>query len=884
MEAVTSVPFSSDKDPQPSPQQSDLVDLEEDPNEEPAITVPSESATEGQTTQSGKHPSARSMSETRGDISVPSGAGMGSSKYNSIGNITTPVDTREANKENERLEKQSAPRFKASMTTLEDDRSVRSGSEGVPTKVRNADVRPSFPASLTSKNRSARKQNPSAEPLRPPAKNVSMINEQIKDSELQSFDVPDSDSEPKKPKTTRRATSKKLNDEAADREAEAGRQKPEQETRDRKTARESEFRAEKKDEINSHEPEFGVVEKAQNDESAQFINPDITEDQADLQNKGAAYRTAGRKRRVNEREGVETAKQKTSKRLIESSRRKYTAEANIEQQEDQTVGEAQESALTIKGVPVQSGNAPINEAVKPLTKTKSTKETTPKHRQASEDANVRSCTPIGRPEPSLKRRSMTPMFPTSSAMKPPVKSALRTGESVSRRSVSFNDEAITAPNALASVASKATGSKKTTDALKSSGGNNAGKAASGPSRSKSITSRSANASERRRSDSSNANATKSSRTSTTPSKETNSKARMQTKLNVTRDVKKRGREIDRPLSLKNLNPASKPKKEEIVISSDSEHSDSTYYSDSEDQVKNPMPSSSSRKTLVSAMKPSKAQENLSINAPAKMRGLTPQTRHMIKEATRPSTTPRPGQTLEDCTRAMSKSRSPAQYIAKFGSESSRSVSQNSCTASEGSIEPKKEEVSGSESDVESGESDVESGEEKQKSKESALKPTHKEGALPEGVGSDGSESDSSDEESESEEDDLAEQQLHRESRQSLDPSSQGRNEPAFPTRKSAAAQSHNRFPSLSNLKTRGQAMPNEPYSQLGTTEAANKDGAQNSSSSESDDESDDNDSSDGAEKASQPKRKSGGLSGLRSLIKRMLLHLMTMFRSTDFWL
>ena len=208
-------------------------------------------------------------------------------------------------------------------------------------------------------------------------------------------------------------------------------------------------------------------------------------------------------------------------------------------------------------------------------------------------------------EPDRKRKSLTPAFPDSSGSKPPssarigaassehtpqlklqpngqsnLTSALRQSPSILRRSVSFANDPTKTPEALAQSHSASRGSMSNTPsrALGSS-----------PVGSINIGDRLASDNGSLRKPSLPANGEGSKATKTYSTKKPSAKSKVQTKITeiVKRDVKLKGK-MPEPAMIAS---------DEIIISSDSEKSVSSYYSESEGEAdaRNAKPGPSSRK-------------------------------------------------------------------------------------------------------------------------------------------------------------------------------------------------------------------------------------------------------------------------------------------------
>lgn len=301
-------------------------------------------------------------------------------------------------------------------------------------------------------------------------------------------------------------------------------------------------------------------------------------------------------------------------------------------------------------------------------------------REASAITNQPSSSPSIRKESAGQPRSMTPLFP-SSCMKPS-KGALRTSESSStRRSVSFNDDPIAPPGLLA-------------PAILTSGGPRGGKAISAAKADQSKPKAS------QLKDSDNAPATRNITTkvndskpqphdlatSKTPSEDRQLKPKIQTKLNVTRDVKLKGR------AQETARPQKTSKEQEIVISSDSEDSASTFYSDEDGEARSAKAGPSKKRKLSNTKDPADTIPDSEPETVQQPNVPPPKTEAILP---RPSDDP---EAVKDevinKARAPepSRSRSPAQYMSK-----SRSASAETESGSEPPTEPESKLQSASES-------------------------------------------------------------------------------------------------------------------------------------------------------------------------------------------
>ena len=344
----------------------------------------------------------------------------------------------------------------------------------------------------------------------------------------------------------------------------------------------------------------------------------------------------------------------------------------------------------------------------------------------------RSSSPSVNSDSVGKRRSMTPLFPS---LIRPTKSALRTSSSSTCRSVSFNDDPIAPPGLLSTASSKLPRSKlrDTNDALEPDAEAKGSKSHSPrlhvshskPSNEPTPVKKKLPASEP-------ASRTIVGRKAATPGQ----KPKVQSKLTVTRDVKLKGRAegpAERPTHLK---------QNEDVISSDSENSASTFYSDDEDQPRNAKAGPSKKRRLTKATKPAAAASAIELDkqqqplvAMTKVEGKPSVT---SKEATTVSRgkgnmqrssspihtpiTPNDSADNDIASRETSTSRSPAQYMSKASSVSSSSQSDSrSSVVSRG--DDNSESESGSEYETGSdSEDDSESVAESSSSSGSSAKP------------------------------------------------------------------------------------------------------------------------------------------------------------------
>ena len=951
-EPESAIAPSSLKNPQPASQASNVVDLEDD-IEEQCDTVPSGDSMATQEHQPDKSEPAKQLSATNRNSIVPDEADTEGLQQSPDGNLPSSHLASTVQKESTPFQDQrKAHPGVSSAKTLERERSLEARTKGkrkALTESSKTDFKPSSEDSLNLGSGSSRNENRLADKGKPAVGNGSgnesaRATTEQKDSELDAFNVPDSETEPKPPKSrlTKRAVSKIVENSVAKSELEADRQRLEQEKRDRKNALARERRAEKKAQLArstnfeidntaevvesqpDHETrgpltkdiskkrrvaETEAVEEPRNKSSNlsaekpgrkaiagnMASQPEAVESLPDQENRELSTRIVNKKRRVAETGAVEEPKNNSSNLSEKKSGRKALAGKTADQQDEAVADEVERIALAMKSGQRHRSKTPSNRGLKSKADAGPTNGMVQRLRESADIESTRSSSPSNRHEPFSKRRSMTPMFPASSAAKP-IKSALRTSESANRRSVSFNDEAIIAPDALTSVTSKTSKLAKNSEASQSRVVNKATKTTSSSSNVKTAPARSKESPEGRKGDS--LNDTQPLRTGTrkseTPSKDTESKPKVQTKLNVTRDVKLKGRALDPPVPRK---AATTMIKEEVVISSESERSDSTYYSDEEDRARNPKAGPSTRRSLRSSMKSGAEPEPSNMELPTKSQSLKKGSDTMKNNGGEVPASPQSRHPSQERSRAMSKSRSPAQYMSGAASVSSRSGSEaESRTASEGDSTSRSESDSGSESNTAS-EGHTAEREQSPKAARNS-KGTISQGEPKATKETSPAQQSSSDEEegdsassspskssSEEEEEDLAGQQLHRESHQSLERTPSKDAEPSLPTTtKSAPSTTPNtRFPTLSTLREQGRNMDpaknaahdsRAPAHKPVQRTTSNSDNNASSSSSDDDDEdsssSSNSDSETGTRKTQQPNPKpksSSVLKGLRGVIK-----------------
>ena len=296
----------------------------------------------------------------------------------------------------------------------------------------------------------------------------------------------------------------------------------------------------------------------------------------------------------------------------------------------------------------------------------------------------RSSSPSVKSDSAGKRRSMTPLFPS---LIRPTKSALRTSSSSTRRSVSFNDDPIAPPGLLSTASSKLPRSKlrNTNDALEPVAESKDSKSHSPRSQvSHSKPSNEPTPVKKKLPASEPTSRTIVGRKAATPGQ----KPKVQSKLTITRDVKLKGR-AEGPAE-----PPTPLKHKEDVISSDSENSASTFYSDEEDQPRSAKAGPSKKRKLTRATKPAAAASTIELDkqqqplvAMPRVEGKPSVTSKEVttvslgegtmQRSSSPShhpITPNDGADNDIASRETSTSRSPAQYVSKASSVSSSSRS------------------------------------------------------------------------------------------------------------------------------------------------------------------------------------------------------------------
>ncbi|MCJ1468330.1 hypothetical protein MMC07_006958 [Pseudocyphellaria aurata] len=236
---------------------------------------------------------------------------------------------------------------------------------------------------------------------------------------------------------------------------------------------------------------------------------------------------------------------------------------------------------------------------------------TPKKVNLSNTRSQNFKTPLGtRIEPDRMRQSMTPPYPSSLTSKqkpkssapshgkplksdPPPRSAIRQTSSPARRSVSFAEDSTAISEAQRGTALSDTKPSKrgTSSVMMGVEKKNATEALNASQVSK-----------------------KSSKQSETPTTNHSQNRKRQSKLEFHRDKKLKGRMIDPPVSSE---PATQP---EIVISSDSEFSVSSFYSQDDMETRNARPGPSKRRHRNAPVEPSKETPRMKVisdSVPAK---------------------------------------------------------------------------------------------------------------------------------------------------------------------------------------------------------------------------------------------------------------------------
>lgn len=525
------------------------------------------------------------------------------------------------------------------------------------------------------------------------------------------------------------------------------------------------------------------------------------------------------KKAVPDAEASEAQKAKKAKVSMVKESQQLWAERKAIQEAEMAEREAEAIAQAQRSVKMPSKKPATQKSGRTFAETGPTSEPERSHRDATETSRRTSGTPSNRHDAAVKRRSMTPLFPSTTMR--PVKSALRSSDTSVRRSVSFNDEAV-ALNSPTLMTAQAARPLRDSDMPASAG------AAAKKGSSQQLephSSPSDRASKKRESDISAGSKPHrpSSSQSATPLTYASSKSKVQTKLNVTRDVKLKGREIEAPRPPK---PVTLAENEEIIISSESERSASTFYSDEEDRTRPAKAGPSSKK---------KPSSSMNLNGGITARRATPgkstsgnksvSTSNIVhEENVSPATAISIKVPSGRDPREMSTSRSPAQYMSRASSAHSHSGSNmGSRTVSEDGSEVEiesqdgTESESGSDDDTQASDQLPSAPRDRPVSGRNSIQPRNsKDADIPKpektphspAASTEGSVP-SEESESEDEDEDLAnqmEQQLQRDCRQMTEPP-QRRKQPALPLAKpatpnAAPAPSQTRFPSLSGLRSR----------------------------------------------------------------------------------
>jgi len=608
------------------------------------------------------------------------------------------------------------------------------------------------------------------------------------------------------------------------------------------------------------------------------------------------------KKTVPDVEASGAQKEKKAKVSMVKESQQLWAERKAIQEAEMAAREAEAIAQAQKSVKVPSKKPATPKAGQATAETDSTDETARNLRDPSDVSRRTSDTPSNRHDAALKRRSMTPLFP-SSTMKP-VKSALRSSETTIRRLVSFNDEAITL-NSPTSMTAQAVRPLRDSDVP----ANARAAAKKGRFQQPEPHSSPSDRVSKKRESSIPANSKPrgpSSSKSATPLVDASSKAKVQTKLNVTRDVKLKGREIDTRHPPK---PVTLAENEEIIISSDSERSESTFYSDEEDRTGPAKAGPSSKRKLSSSMKSDEgitARRATPLKSTSRSNSISRSNIMHKEENVSPVTATSAKAASDRDPREMSTPRSPAQYMSRASSAHSQSGS-----SMESGTVAEDESVIDTESQDDS-ESESASDEDSQASNELPSAPRDKPGPGKNSIQSRTSKDpemqkpgktpqsqatstegsitpEESGSEEEEEEEDLAnqmEQQLQHDCRQTTEPP-QRKTQPTLPLAKptvhkpalSQPAAGEPRFPSLSGLRSRA---PKATATTAASIVIANgtKQGAPQSSripsptTTESDEtSSSSSDDSDGVPTASQQqaKRPSSTMKGIDRIIRRMFV-------------
>ena len=573
---------------------------------------------------------------------------------------------------------------------------------------------------------------------------------------------------------------------------------------------------------------------------------------------------------------------------------------NADQEAEMAAREADAIARVERSVKPPSNNPAIKKRGSSVVSTGLKSDVVRKVEGPSEAQSRKSPTPGTRKDTVPKRRSMTPLFPSSNIIKP-VRSALRSSESLARRSVSFNDDAIAIDSAI----------PKPAKPIPSQGNSKLGcniqppvKAAQ-PRPSDSQSSPSNRITRKRESDKAGDFRDRKPTVSrlVTPSRDPASKPKIQMKLNVIRDVKLKGRAVDPP-------PLPKPVKlvkDEVVISSDSERSVSTFYSDEDGRNQPVKAGPSSRKKPSSSKewdKDVEAQNTTPTTSASRNSSISRSANTARTKVDFPVTVNASHDGSERDLREISMARSPAEYMSRAASTSSRSQSgTESHTASESGSQA----ASGSEEDSESEYGSdhgidasnhlivgleskpavraVQNTRDKSPTRGNGHLTVESRSKVPQGRLTSSKSSSPTSEEiiTDEEEENSAqqmEQQLQRDCRRSMEP--QSTKQPALPSDRSinneanfakplAAEPPKTRFPSLSALRSRAPMNTTTTSFTQPPNPTASKRPSQvqrSSSTSESDDGSSSSEDSDSDGKP--VKQTSSGGNRMTKIIKRML--------------
>ena len=268
---------------------------------------------------------------------------------------------------------------------------------------------------------------------------------------------------------------------------------------------------------------------------------------------------------------------------------------------------------------------------------------------------------------------VTPSRSTKSGEPPPLASALRKSPSTFRRSVSSISWANPVAPPDFSISAKPAATAPT-----SNGDKRTGSSAINSARGATIHTRGSSAETKRTSSASSVDAVvKKARDppkkARNPPKKASANIKKQTKLNVKRDVKQKGRVVDPP------NPPKPVVEEALVISSDSDHTISSFYSDSDDDVQvisktdagpsskkkpKPKPGSATTKKFITANSLAIAQD------PAAQQTTVKHATPTVGSAASSQ------QSVATNTESSSSSRTPARYVSSTPSPSSGSSSKS----------------------------------------------------------------------------------------------------------------------------------------------------------------------------------------------------------------